>query len=95
MAEKNKGKITQVISAVLDIKFPDGHLPEILNAITIDRGNGEKLTAEVSQHLGDDTVRCIAWVQLMVLSEEWKLSIREHLFQFLLARIHLDEFSMS
>ena len=60
MAEKNKGKITQVISAVLDIKFPDGHLPEILNAITIDRGNGEKLTAEVSQHLGDDTVRCIA-----------------------------------
>ena len=60
MAEKNKGKITQVISAVLDIKFPDGHLPEILNAITIDRGNGEILTAEVSQHLGDDTVRCIA-----------------------------------
>ena len=60
MAEKNIGRITQVISAVLDIKFPDGHLPEILNAITIDRGNGEKLTAEVSQHLGDDTVRCIA-----------------------------------
>ena len=31
MAEKNKGKITQVISAVLDIKFPDGKLPDILN----------------------------------------------------------------
>ena len=60
MAEKNKGKITQVISAVLDIKFPDGKLPDILNAITIDRGNGVTLTAEVSQHLGDDTVRCIA-----------------------------------
>ena len=60
MAEKNKGKITKVISAVLDIKFPDGKLPDILNAITIDRGNGETLTAEVSQHLGDDTVRCIA-----------------------------------
>ena len=60
MAEKNKGKITQVISAVLDIKFPDGKLPDILNTITIDRGNGETLTAEVSQHLGDDTVRCIA-----------------------------------
>ena len=60
MAEKNKGKITQVISAVHDIKFPDGKLPDILNAITIDRGNGETLTAEVSQHLGDDTVRCIA-----------------------------------
>ena len=60
MAEKNKGKITQVISAVLDIKCPDGKLPDILNAITIDRGNGETLTAEVSQHLGDDTVRCIA-----------------------------------
>ena len=60
MAGKNIGKITQVISAVLDIKFSDGHLPEINNAIEIDRGNGEKLTVEVAQHLGDDTVRCIA-----------------------------------
>ena len=60
MAEKNIGKITQVISAVLDIKFPQGGLPEINDAIEITRKNGEKLTVEVAQHLGDDTVRCIA-----------------------------------
>ena len=59
MAEKNIGKITQVISAVLDIKFA-GKLPEINEAIEIKKNDGEKLVVEVSQHLGDDTVRCIA-----------------------------------
>ncbi len=59
MAEKNIGKITQIISAVLDIKFT-GKLPEIYEAIDIPLENGEKLVVEVSQHLGDDTVRCIA-----------------------------------
>ena len=59
MAEKNIGKITQIISAVLDIKF-SGKLPEIYEAIDIPLANGEKLVVEVSQHLGDDTVRCIA-----------------------------------
>ena len=56
----NIGKITQIISAVLDIKFDDGNLPEIYDAIEITRKNGEKLIVEVAQHLGDDTVRCIA-----------------------------------
>ena len=56
----NIGKITQIISAVLDIKFSEGNLPEINDAIEITRTNGEKLTVEVAQHLGDDTVRCIA-----------------------------------
>lgn len=60
MAEKNIGKITQIIGAVLDIKFKDGHLPEINSAINITRSNGDKLVVEVAQHLGDDTVRCIA-----------------------------------
>ena len=59
MAERNVGKITQIISAVLDIKF-NGRLPEIYEAIDIPLKNGEKLVVEVSQHLGDDTVRCIA-----------------------------------
>ena len=59
MAEKNIGKITQIISAVLDIKF-SGKLPEIYEAIEIPLANGDKLVVEVSQHLGDDTVRCIA-----------------------------------
>lgn len=60
MAEQNVGKITQIISAVLDIKFSQGKLPEINEAIRIATGDGGTLTAEVSQHLGDDTVRCIA-----------------------------------
>jgi len=55
------GKITQIIGAVLDIKFTDGNLPEINEAIKIERNNGGgTLVVEVSQHLGDDTVRCIA-----------------------------------
>ncbi len=56
----NIGKITQIISAVLDIKFSEGTLPEINEAIEVTRTNGEKLVVEVAQHLGDDTVRCIA-----------------------------------
>ena len=60
MAEKNIGKITQIIGAVLDIKFQDSELPEINSAINITRSNGECLVVEVAQHLGDDTVRCIA-----------------------------------
>ena len=60
MAERNTGKITQIIGAVLDVKFSEGQLPDINDAIVITRKNGEKLTVEVSQHLGDDTVRCIA-----------------------------------
>lgn len=60
MAEQTIGKITQVIGAVLDIKFAEGNLPEINEAIRIERGENEKLIVEVAQHLGDDTVRCIA-----------------------------------
>ena len=60
MADNSIGKITQIIGAVLDVKFPEGNLPEINEAISVDRGNGEKLVVEVAQHLGDDTVRCIA-----------------------------------
>ena len=54
------GKITQIIGAVLDIKFPEGHLPAIYDAIRIPKTDGSVLTVEVAQHLGDDTVRCIA-----------------------------------
>ena len=60
MAEKKTGKITQIIGAVLDIRFPDGKLPEINEAIHIPLKDGTRLVVEVSQHLGDDTVRCIA-----------------------------------
>ncbi len=60
MAEKNIGKITQIVGAVLDVKFTDGHLPEINSAINVTTKEGDKLVIEVAQHLGDDTVRCIA-----------------------------------
>lgn len=60
MADKNVGKITQIISAVLDIKFSEGNLPEINDAIEVPLKDGGKLIVEVAQHLGDDTVRCIA-----------------------------------
>lgn len=60
MAEKNIGKITQIIGAVLDIKYADGHLPEINEAIEITRQDNTRLVVEVAQHLGDDVVRCIA-----------------------------------
>ncbi|WP_371168254.1 F0F1 ATP synthase subunit beta [Aliiroseovarius sp. 2305UL8-7] len=53
-----KGKITQVIGAVVDVQFEDA-LPEILNALDTDN-NGNKLVLEVAQHLGENTVRCIA-----------------------------------
>ena len=60
MATKNIGKITQVIGAVLDVKFAAGNLPEINEAIEVVRKDGTKLVVEVAQHLGDDVVRCIA-----------------------------------
>ncbi|PID35975.1 MAG: F0F1 ATP synthase subunit beta [Rhodobacterales bacterium] len=53
-----KGKITQVIGAVVDVQFED-HLPEILNALNTDN-NGHNLVLEVAQHLGENTVRTIA-----------------------------------
>jgi len=53
-----KGKITQVIGAVVDVKFDD-HLPEILNALETDN-HGNRLILEVAQHLGENTVRTIA-----------------------------------
>ena len=60
MAEKIIGKITQVIGAVLDVKYAEGTLPQINEAIEITRKDGSRLVVEVAQHLGDDIVRCIA-----------------------------------
>ena len=59
MDNKNIGRVVQVTGPVLDIKFDDEHLPNLLNAIEVK--NGEKtIVAEVAQHIGDDIVRCIA-----------------------------------
>jgi F-type H+/Na+-transporting ATPase subunit beta len=56
----NIGTITQIIGPVLDIKFTDGNLPEIHEAITITKKDGETLVVETSAHIGDNTVRCIS-----------------------------------
>ena len=55
----SKGIIHQIIGPVLDIKFDQEHLPELLNAIVIRHG-GRDIVAEVAQHIGDDVVRCVA-----------------------------------
>ena len=64
MEEKNIGKVVQIIGPVLDIEFPPGHLPSIYNAVRLtNRSISDKewnLTVEVAQHLGENTVRCIA-----------------------------------
>ena len=54
------GKVTQIMGAVVDVTFEDGQLPEIMNALEIDRVNESKLILEVAQHLGDSIVRTIA-----------------------------------
>ncbi|MDR0890145.1 MAG: F0F1 ATP synthase subunit beta [Oscillospiraceae bacterium] len=59
MQEKNIGVVVQIIGPVLDIRFENGHLPDLLNAIEIERDT-HKLICEVAQQLGDDLVRCIA-----------------------------------
>ena len=59
MSEKNIGKVVQVIGPVLDIRFEDGHLPELLNAINIQCGD-RMIVAEVAQHIGDNVARCVS-----------------------------------
>jgi len=59
MAKGSIGTVAQVIGPVLDIKFADGELPKLLNAIEVFNGE-KKMVVEVAQHLGDDIVRCIA-----------------------------------
>ena len=59
MQERSIGKLIQIIGPVLDIRFPDGHLPDLLNAIEVKDGD-RTIVCEVAQQLGDDVVRCIA-----------------------------------
>ncbi|MEC9007244.1 MAG: F0F1 ATP synthase subunit beta [Candidatus Neomarinimicrobiota bacterium] len=54
------GKISQIMGAVVDVAFEDGHLPNIMNALSVDRGEEGALVLEVAQHLGDNMVRTVA-----------------------------------
>ena len=59
MPEKHIGKVVQITGPVLDIRFKDGELPALLNAVELDN-HGKKLVVEVAQHIGDNVARCIA-----------------------------------
>ena len=60
MAEQALGRVVQVIGPVVDVAFPEGHLPDIYDAVHIRRPDGSNLVVEVQQHLGDEWVRCVA-----------------------------------
>lgn len=72
MAEQNVGKVTQIISAVLDIKFSQGKLPKINEAIRIKTQDGTTLTAEVAQHWVTILSAASPWEAQMDLCEAWK-----------------------
>jgi F-type H+-transporting ATPase subunit beta len=59
MAKGAKGHVVQIIGTVVDVEFPPGQLPEVLNALSL-RLDNEELVLEVSQHLGNNWVRCLA-----------------------------------
>ena len=59
MSDKLFGSVSQVMGPVVDVRFEDGHLPAIYNALTVPVGE-RTLTIEVAQHIGDNTVRCVA-----------------------------------
>ena len=54
------GKISQVMGAVVDVVFDDDHIPDIYNALNVDRGEDGMLVLEVAQHLGEAVVRTVA-----------------------------------
>ena len=55
----NKGRIHQIIGPVIDIKFKEDEMPELMNAVEIYL-DGRRIVTEVAQHLGDDVARCVA-----------------------------------
>ena len=59
MSDKHIGRVSQVMGPVVDVRFEDGYLPAIYNALTMPVGD-RTLTVEVAQHIGDNTVRCVA-----------------------------------
>ncbi|MGP1413587.1 MAG: F0F1 ATP synthase subunit beta [Bacillales bacterium] len=54
------GYISQVVGPIIDVTFPEGNLPEVLTALVIPLNENKKLVIEIEQHIGDDTVRCVA-----------------------------------
>ncbi len=71
---KMTGKISQIMGAVVDVTFDDSHLPEIMNALNVDRGEEGNLVLEVAQHLGDNMVQKNMLMQ--------KMNLMSHLLQW-------------
>lgn len=57
---KTVGKVAQIIGPIVDIKFNENEMPKLLNAIDIYKNDGEKIVAEVAQHIGNDMARCVS-----------------------------------
>ena len=60
MKKDNKGIVVQAVGPIIDVRFDDNNLPELLTALLIKLPDGKVLTVEVAQHIGDDVVRCVA-----------------------------------
>ena len=58
--DKNIGKVVQAVGPIIDVRFLDEHLPELLTALVVKLNEHQTLTLEVAQHIGDDVVRCVA-----------------------------------
>ena len=85
MKNLNTGKVIQVMGPVVDVRFNEGELPAILNALTIPIGD-RTLTVEVAQHVGDNAARCIAMCYLPLQKQNrergcWILVLETVLFQ--------------
>ena len=77
----NKGKIIQVMGPVVDVVFENGELPSIKDALVVDN-DGKKCVMEVSQHVGNDTVRCIMLSASEGLSRDMVVTIQFFLCTF-------------
>ena len=60
MENKGEGILIQAIGPVVDVRFDENNIPPLLMALKVTTNEGKELTLEVLQHIGDDTVRCIA-----------------------------------
>ncbi len=72
MSDASAGNVVQVIGPVVDVEFPDGEVPEIYDALAIDREDGSRLVLEVQQHLGESRVRTVAMDSTDGLTRETK-----------------------
>ena len=76
------GRISQIIGPVIDVYFdtagknPEEVLPKIHEALKLKRPNGQELIIEVQQHIGEDTVRCVAMEILTDCSVAWRLFLQ-------------------